>query len=195
MFIGSWNIDVNVNGMPQKIATAFEKVNEAMSGAEYEMIAYLGSQLANGFNHAVLAEQILTTGRDVRNIVVMIFHEKTEADEAVLTAIERVLDGNTRLGGTDIRVEKNLAEDSDEMKVWNEAFEGYVGFSVHPFAYLGSQTTSGINLIYAATMELLALEGQKHVATVAINPLEHKVTFMDFLTDRQSTALGYAFNW
>lgn len=52
--VGEWKVEVNVGGMPQKVATAMGEIN--MLGAEYEPIAYLGSQVVNGVNHAVLAE-------------------------------------------------------------------------------------------------------------------------------------------
>ena len=70
---GSWNVNVVTNGMPQKVATAIGALSEKLIGAEYEPIAYLGSQVVNGTNHAVLAKQILTTGRDTTNIVVIVF--------------------------------------------------------------------------------------------------------------------------
>ena len=70
--LGSWNIDVNLNGMPQKIATAFDALSD-MIGACYKFIAYIGSQQTNGINHAVLAEQTILTGQDTKNIVILIF--------------------------------------------------------------------------------------------------------------------------
>lgn len=200
MNTGNWKIDVNVNGMPQKVATAFEKLRETLVGAEYEFIAYLGSQEVNGTNHAVLAKQIVTTGRDSANIVVLIFNEKavqTETPTWVITpvAIERVLDSGVALGGTTIAVDKILDLEGTEMKIWHDAFEGYVGISMRPIAYLGNQVTKGIEYIYAATAEPMTLEGQKQAVIVRINPLEHTVRVVNFLVDRGTDALNYAFTW
>lgn len=200
MNTGNWKIDVNVNGMPQKIATAFEKLKETLVGADYEFIAYLGSQEVNGINHAVLAKQIITTGRDSVNIVALIFNEKavqTETPTWVITpvAIERVLDSGDALGGTTIRVGKILDLEGPEMGIWNEAFAGRVGISMHPIAYLGSQITKNIDYIYAATAEPMNLEGQKQAVIVRINPLERTVRVVNFLEDRGIDSLNYAFNW
>ena len=49
--VGNWEINVNVNGMPQKVASAVSKLNTTLMGAEYDPIAYLGSQVVNGTNH------------------------------------------------------------------------------------------------------------------------------------------------
>lgn len=43
MGFGNWEININTNGMPQKIATAFSELNETMLGVEYDFVAYLGS--------------------------------------------------------------------------------------------------------------------------------------------------------
>lgn len=194
MNTGNWKIDVNVNGMPQKVATAFEKLKETLVGADYEFIAYLGSQEVNGINHAVLAKQIVTTGRDSVNIVVLIFNEKPNAMDVAVGAIERVVDSGAVLGGTTINVDKDgiLGE---PMEVWNEAFAGYVGVSMRPIAYLGNQVTKGIDHIFAATAEPMTLEGEKQAVLVRINPLERTVRVVNFLVDRGSDALNYAFNW
>jgi len=200
MNTGNWKIDVNVNGMPQRIATAFEKLKETLVGADYEFIAYLGSQEVNGTNHAVLAEQIITTGRDDKNIVVMIFNEKaveTDTPAWVITpvAIERVLSSGAALGGTTICVDKILNLEGPLMKVWNAAFEGRVGYSMHPIAYLGSQMDNGMDYIFAATAEPMNLEGKPQAVIVRINPLEHTVRVVNFLVDRGIDALNYAFTW
>ncbi len=195
MNTGNWKIDVNVNGMPQKVATAFEKLRETLVGAEYEFIAYLGSQLVNGVNHAVLAEQIVTTGRDSKNIVVMIFNEKPGEMETPLVAIERIIDSGAALGGTTIAVDKILDLEGPQMSIWKEVFAGYVGISMRPVAYLGNQVTKGIEYIYAATAEPMTLEGQKQAVIVRINPLERTVRVVNFLVDRSTDALNYAFTW
>lgn len=54
--IGNWDINVVVGKLPQKVATAFANLGETIIGATYTPIAYIGSQIVNGTNHAVLAE-------------------------------------------------------------------------------------------------------------------------------------------
>ena len=193
MQVGNWEIKVLTDKLPQKVATAIGKLNEVLIGAEYEAIAYIGSQVANGTNHAVLAEQTVTTGRDTTNVVMLIFNEKPGENEATLVNIERVVEGGQALGGTVVDV--RTAINSEDMEMWNEAFEGFVGSKVVPFAYLGLQTTKGTSYIYAATVEPVVPDPSAHVAVVTINPMTKEVSFADMLSSKQASSLKYAFTW
>ena len=193
MDTGSWEIKINFNGMPQKVATAFSKLTETMVGAEYEPIAYLGSQVVNGVNHAVLAKQIIVTGRDTENIVILIFNEKPNSMEATLVSIERVVEGGLPFGGVSLDVQRELS--AGVRSVWDNAMTGYVGAQVEPVVFLGTQVVNGINYIFVATCKAMSPEGVTELRLVTINTLEHQVCFSDLLSNKQSNALKYAFNW
>lgn len=196
MNTGNWSIEVNTNGMPQKVASAFGKVNETLVGAEYEFIAYLGSQVVNGTNHAILAKQIVTTGRDTENVVVMKINEKPNEMEATLIGIEHVVDSGMELGGTEIDIREFDYEDGSEAsKVWYEAFEGFVGISMRPIVYLGKRMTKGAYYIYAATMEPMTLSGEKRAVVVTISTMMKHVFAADILDPRENGALKYTFTW
>jgi len=145
MILGGWNVKVNTEGMPQEVATAFGALCE-MVGAEYKFIAYLGDQMANGINHALLCEQTLITGRDVKNIVLVTFRQTKEG--TALSSIERVVSGGDVLGGVDVDAKVKIPDVA--MEAFNKAFEGFVGSDVKPFALLATQITSGIKFIFAA---------------------------------------------
>lgn len=192
--VGSWNIDIHVgSNLPQKVASAMSKIGETLLGAEYEPIAYLGSQIVNGTNHAVLAEQTIVTGRDTKNVVVMIFNEKPNETEATLVGIERVVESGLPMGGTQVDVHTDIPE--DVMAEWNDAFMGYVGARVVPFAFLGTQIVKGVNYIFAASVTPATLEAEPKVAIVTVNSLTKHVDFIDLLQNKQAGALGYAFTW
>lgn len=193
MSFGNWNVDVSVGKMPQKVATAVSKLNGTMLGAEYEAIAYIGSQVVNGTNHAVLAEQVITTGRDTTNIVMLVFNEKPNENDAVLVSIDRIVEGGLPLGGTKIDVRTNLSD--EEMGIWNAAFDGFVGSKMTPFALLGSHTTKGTSYIFAATVTPIAPDAVQNAVVVTINPFTKEVSFTDMLSDKQSASLKYAFTW
>lgn len=191
---GNWKVNVTVNAMPQKVATAIGKLSETLMGAEYTPIAYLGSQTVNGINHAVLAEQLIVTGRDTKNVVVLIFNEKPNEMEAALVSIERVVESGGEVGGVHIDVHTDIPFDAK--KVWDSAFgEGFVGANVKPFAYLGSQVTKGAVLIYAAEVTPVVENPESKVAIVTINELTKEVLFTDLLESKHEAALGYSFTW
>lgn len=191
MKTGSWDIAVEVGKMPQKVASAVTELNEKIVGAEYEPIAYIGSQVVNGVNHAVLAKQIVVTGRDNENIVVLIFNEKN--DGVALVSIERVLEGGAPLGGVNIDVQTDIPEDIEEM--FMDAFVPYVGAAVTPYALLGTQVVKGTNYIFAATLSTVAIEPEEKAMLVTVNPLTQKISMTDMLCDKHTASLGYSFTW
>lgn len=192
--VGSWNVNVHVgSNLPQKVASAMSKVGETLLGAEYEPIAYLGSQVVNGTNHAVLAEQTIVTGRDTKNVVVMIFNEKPTDTEATLVSIERVVESGLPFGGTQVDVHTEIPEDAQAE--WDNAFMGFVGSTVTPFAFLGTQLVHGMNYIFAATIKPVVPDGETKLAIVTVNGLTKHVDFIDLLSNKQAGAFGYAFTW
>lgn len=192
--VGSWNVNVTVDGCPQKVATALGKLQDEMLGVVYQPIAYLGSQVVNGLNSAVLAEQTILTGRDSKNIVVLIFNEKaSDVDSATLVGIDRVVQSGGQLGGTAIDAKTEIPEDAQ--KVWETAFDGFVGSKVEPFALLGTQLTNGTNYIFAATLSPVTSEPVSKVVLVTINEAIKGASFVDILADRQEASFGYAFTW
>ena len=190
---GTWNVNVVTSGMPQKVATAFSALGEQLVGAEYEPIAYLGSQLVNGTNHAVLAKQIITTGRDTTNVVVIVFNEKPNAMEATLVSIDRIVEGGGALGGVQINPQVEIPEDA--MSAWNTAFESFVGAKMVPFALLGSQVVNGVNFIFAATVTPVIPDAVAKACIVTINPMTGTVAFDDLLSTKYEASLGYSFTW
>ena len=82
MILGGWNLDeVKGCNLPQKVQSAFTAVTGDMTGADYEPIAYLGSQIVNGVNYRIIAIQRLVIPDSQPRIVKMIIHE--EADGSV----------------------------------------------------------------------------------------------------------------
>lgn len=193
MGLGNWNVKVSTSTMPQKVATAVSALGETLLGAEYEPIAYLGSQTVNGINHAVLAEQTIVAGRDTQNVVLLVFNEKPNQNEVSLVGIERVVEGGLPLGGTQINVQTELNDEAAE--VWNDAFCDFVGSNVQAFAQLGTQVVNGVNYIYAATVTPVVPNAAARVVIVTINRASREVVFTDLLENKQEAALGYAFTW
>ena len=76
MILGGWNLDeVKGSNLPQKVATDFTAVTGELVGADYEPIAYLGSQQVNGTNYRILALMRTVTPNAEKKIVKMIINE------------------------------------------------------------------------------------------------------------------------
>lgn len=192
---GAWKIDVNASGaLPQKVATAFGKLSEQLVGAEYTPIAYLGEQVVNGTNYAVLAEQLILTGKDTKNVVLMIFNVKPNDMEATLVNIERVVESGGELGGIQVDVQTNIPEEA--MTAFNTTLEGFLGSKIEPFALLGTQVTKGTNYIFAAKVTPMTLNGEPEVQLITVNPMTKDIIFTNIMDSKQNVAtLGYAFTW
>jgi hypothetical protein len=169
--LGTWDVKVSVGSMPEKIATAL--ANFKIVGAEYTPIAYLGSQVVNGVNHAVMAEQTITTGVDTKNVVVLKFNEKPEG--VICYNIESVVEGGGRLGGTHIDVQTEIPEDAKA--IFESAMAYFVGSNVKPFAFLGTKVVNGTEYKYAAEVSPITQNPVKHVSIVTINSLTKDVKF------------------
>lgn len=194
MALGSWEVKVAVDAMPQKVATAIGELAEQLIGAEYKPIAYLGSQIVNGINHAVLAEQTIITGKDTKNVVILIFNEKPNEMKATLVNIERVIEQGGEMGGIAVDVKTDIPAEAKE--AFDNAFEGFVGSKVTPFAYLGSQVVKGVNYFFAAEVTSITAEPVTKVALVTVNGMTGEIAFADLLDSRQDAlTLGYAFTW
>jgi hypothetical protein len=192
--LGSWKINIDLNGMPQKVATAMGKLSEQLMGAEYTPIAYLGSQQVNGINHAVLAEQLVVTGKDTKNVVVIIFNEKPNEMEYSLVNIERVVESGGQMGGITVEVKTDIPAEAKE--AFAKCFEGFVGSKVDPFALLGTQIVKGTNYIFAAEVTPVTPDPETKVAVVIVNAMTGDIAFTDMLgTKTDALQLGYAFTW
>ena len=190
---GAWNVNISIDSMPQKVATAVGKLSEQLIGAEYQPIAYLGSQVVNGINHAVLAEQTILTGKDTKNVVVLIFNEKPNEMEATLVNIERVVESGAPLGGTKVDVTTSIP--AEAMNAYSKCFEGYVGAKITPLALLATKVTKGTNYVFFAEMVPVYPDAKAQAMLITVNDMTKEVSFVDLLASKHEVALGYSFTW
>jgi len=195
MSFGNWEVNVSFDSMPQPVASAMSEVQTNLIGAEYDMIAYLGKQVANGTNYAVLAKQVLTTGRDTQNIVLLKFNQKPQSTEANLVGIEHILDEGAPFGGISVNPQVDIP--TEIQKIWFAAFEGFVGSKLTPIAHLGSQVTRGVTQYFIAEATAVTADEnpKKDVVLVAINTLTESCKIVSILDSYAENTLGYAFTW
>ena len=175
--------------MSQKIAIAFESLRNIIN-TSYKFIAYIGSQQVDGINHAILAEQIILTGKDVKNVVIIIFNEKGE--NITLVSIERIVESGQGFDRTKVDVQTLLSDDARNLFI--AAFTEILDGRYTPIALLGTQMITGIEYIYAATCDPATLGDMKFLL-ISINSLTHRVSIINPLVNKYNVALGYAFNW
>lgn len=158
--LGGYNIKVCTTSLPQNVASGFDNAFDGLkfTGAEYEMIAYLGKQQVNGYNHAFLALQKLVTKDDVKNIVLVILNEKpgdVGGNTFSVVEIRRLLaDGSNLMGGVNVAPTTKIPEDA--MKTFNERFGGGLfGATTKPIALLATQVVNGVAYYFATESTLV----------------------------------------
>jgi len=157
--LGGYNINVATTSLPQNVASGFDNAFDGLkfTGAEYSMIAYLGKQQVNGYNHAFLALQKLVTKDDVKNIVLVILNEKPGdigGNTFSIVEIRRLLaDGSNLMGGINVAPTTKIPEDA--MKVYNERFGTSFGATTKPIALLATQVVNGVAYYFATESTLV----------------------------------------
>lgn len=179
---GGWDVNVKRDGMPQKVATAFNVLAGQLMGATYEFVAYLGTQNVNGVNHAVLAQQTVITGKDVNNAVVLVFNEKPGSMDVALTDIRRIVEAGGPLGGTNINMSLTMpkeAEDAFKSVAW-------VGAKITPIAYVGTKVTKGTDYIVIAEVTPVVKDSVMELAIVTIKSMDKRFEFEKVFEDGEA---------
>ena len=149
--IGSYDVNVMIGKLPQKVATYFDEAVGKLLGATYAPVAYLGSQIVNGTNHALLCEQTVLTGRDTKNAVLMVLNEKPEGFS--LASITPIVESGAPLGGITVDVTADIP--ADAQAAFDKAFAQFVGSNLTPFALLATQAVHGTNYIFAVVVDAI----------------------------------------
>ena len=179
MSLGSWQVEPIVGSYPQKVATAIGNLGEELLGAVYEPIAYLGSQTANGINHAVLAKQTIVAGIDHTNIVILKFNEK--GMDCSLYAVEPVMQGGSAFGGytIDPKVGKDIP--AEDLETFHSVTEGWLGNDIEVIAKLASKVVKGIDLVFLAKVTGVYPDAQPNATLIVVNGLTRTLDFVDIL--------------
>lgn len=177
---GGWIFQVNMDAMPEKIATAFGELNEHMIGAKYKSIAYLGSQVVNGTNYAVLAEQILSDLAGTKNIVLIVFNVAPGALKATVVYIKPVLDGFSQACGG-IKINDEFKVTDEAQKAFDSVQKDFVGSKLEPFALVATQITKGINYYFIVIVTPLYPGAEPSIDLVTINAMCNTIEFKKIL--------------
>ena len=202
MKLGGYTINVMTTSFPQNVISGFDKAFEGMVGAQYDMIAYLGSKIVNGTNHAFLAKQTLVTGTDISSIVLVILNEKLDdiaGNTFSIVSIEPLLSNGGKLGGLNINPTTNIPEDA--MDVFKKHFEGFVGINLEPFALLATQMVNGGAYVFAVKANNIVspkspFANSKYIVLMKIYANYKDVETIEVINERgNESKLGYAFTW
>ena len=170
--LGGWEFNPSVTSMPQKVIVGLEHLKELL-GAKYKYIAYLGKQEVNGTNYAVLVEQTVITGEDVKNAAIAVFNEKPNSTDVALVDIFRIVDGGGKLGGTNVNMTTEIPEEAQ--KIFDEALSNFIGSNIKPIAFVGTKVVKGIDYKFVATIAPVVPNAVTDVVVVTVNSFEKAI--------------------
>jgi hypothetical protein len=160
MLAGGYKVDIAVGALPQKVATYGMEVLNDLVGAKYEPVAYLGSQVVNGINHAILTVQTLVTASPVKSLRVVVLNEKpsseTKSDFTIVTI------GSPLLTYASPGMTGGYAEPEDFAKTAPEAAALWskcrqpIGKTYDTKCVLGTQVVAGTNYAILAESKVVA---------------------------------------
>lgn len=185
---GGWQTttDFEAVEIPEAARAAFDKATEELDGAEYDLAAYLGSQVVAGTNYAYLC-----------NITTVTAEPKTKLN---LVTVYEDLEGTARITHTkevditEYTTEKEIAfenipggwnnEDAvggkisdDAQTAFDKALEGMTGVAYEPLALLGTQVVAGTN--YAVLCKATSVTAEP------VSKLAVLVVYADLQTNAQ----------
>lgn len=153
---GGWRLytEAETPEIPKDIQAVFDKAMEEFTGAEYSIVAYLGSQIVSGTNYEFLCNSTRTTAKPVTTLKLVTIYEDLEGK----VEISEIADINV----TEYTEEKDMKFEqlsgafqadkaiggrlSEEVQIaYDKAMENLMGVSYEPIALLASQIVSGNN--------------------------------------------------
>lgn len=172
---GGWEVKFSTTEIPQKVATALGYLEDDVFHTQYRPAAYLASQPVNGINHAILAEQTVTNGKDAKNAVVMVWNEKPKSLDVALTDIFRIVESGGPLGGTVVTISEGIPDEAKE--ALKSVLAEWTGIGVEPLMFLGHQMAKGINYKLLAKTFPIYRAPNPELTVVTVNSLIKKMEF------------------
>lgn len=154
--------------LPQDLATAIPTLCPG-----YVPLWYMGTQLVNGVNHAVVCSR-----NNESEIVMVIINIPPNSIGGKGASIVSILDSADLFG--------NLKD------LFDEALNGLVGVTYKPIAFLGEQLVKGMNYFILTEAKVVYPDAKPYPAIVEINVFQNKATLLGI---ERLGGLGYSFTW
>ena len=186
--VGGYEIvNIPATKLPQDVASAVSAANSnALLGATYNPLWYVGKQTVNGVNHLFIAEDIRTT---------------KNKDKSIVGLVINVPPGEGAAKGEGAKI-VNIIESEELQPEVQTAFatveKSLVGVSYKPVLYMGSQIVRGVNHFIVCEAKTIYPGAQPYAAVMCINIFEGKASLVGIAPiapDTKETICGYAFTW
>ena len=180
---GGWTVnrDETVGFLPEKVQEAFDKAMKDYTGMGFRPVAYLGSQVVAGLNHAILCRGTMVTANPVTKLKVVTVYEMldgsaeitnvTDFDPGHFAYAEDTGKSQEMLAGgwTEFTDQPAVNLPAEVEKALEDALNGLTGAGYEPLAYLASQVVAGMNYSILCRQTLVTAEPVVRLAVVTVN--------------------------
>lgn len=144
--VGGWTAAESPQ-VPGEVKELFEKATEKMLGAEYEPVAYMGSQVVAGTNYKLLCRITPVVPDAVPHYGIVTLYKDLDGNVSITEILDSQAEGEAIAGEmTGAWENPETPEMTDAAKAaLDKALENLVGAEYEPLALLGTQLVSGTN--------------------------------------------------
>ena len=144
--VGGWSAAESPE-VPDEIKALLEKAAEGMVGAEYEPVAYLGSQVVAGTNYRLLCRITPVVPDAVSHYGIVTLYEDLDGNVSITDIFDSQAEGEAlsgELSGAWENPESPVVTDEAKAAL-DKALEKLTGAEYEPIALLATQLVSGTN--------------------------------------------------
>ena len=93
---GGWKLtEMQACDLPEPVASGFSEVTQAMMGASYMPVLYVGTQVVHGMNHMIICKQTLAVQGATEHLVNMVLNQNVDDGSIVgkwsVVSIEQIV--------------------------------------------------------------------------------------------------------
>jgi hypothetical protein len=168
---GGWKIDIAVQAFPQKVASYGLPVLQDLVGVDYNAVAYLGSQVVNGINHAILVQAKVVAPDALTTLKVAVLHEKPidaiKSEFSILGFGDPILTYRPGLAGGITAPVSFIDTAKEAAELW-EKCEKPLGMHYETACVLGTQVVAGVKTAILAEAAPVVPEATKKAVVMYI---------------------------
>lgn len=167
---GAWEINQNPVALEKnaQAQAAIDKALETMTGAEYEAVAVLGSQVVAGTNECILCKVTPVVPDAASQWALVYLYEDLDGNAEITQVVDLMTNSEEATDGGWVCNQGDEALEADANDALETALEMMDGADCEVIAVLGSQTVSGMNyrLLCQVTPVVPDAEGSFCLVTV-----------------------------
>ena len=174
--VGGWTVNTEFSKfeLPEAAKTAFDKATKGLAGSAIEPVAYLGSQVVAGANHAFLCKvtPIVPNAKAALKYVTVYADLAGNAEITKTAGIEEFTTGEVSFeslaGGYTASAACGGGISGDVKTAFDKATKGLAGVGYEPLALLGTQVVAGMNYAVLCKATPVVPNAQSALAIVVI---------------------------